>query len=79
MLQRLSGYERTKHRVNEEIDASNKAFEPEAGWENLSHWQLGSGMGRRYARISGDFNPIHLHPLVSRWFGFENQLFMACI
>ena len=51
-----------------------KTFEPEAGWENLSHWQLGSGMGRRYARISGDFNPIHLHPLVSRWFGFDKPI-----
>ena len=51
-----------------------KPFEPEAGWENISHWQLGSGMGRRYARISGDFNPIHLHPLVSRWFGFEKPI-----
>lgn len=51
-----------------------KPFEPGTGWENLSHWQLGSGMGRRYARISGDFNPIHLHPLVSRWFGFEKPI-----
>ena len=51
-----------------------KPFESEAGWENLSHWQLGSGMGRRYARISGDFNPIHLHPLVSRWFGFKTPI-----
>lgn len=51
-----------------------KAFEPAPGWHNLSHWQLGSGMGRRYARISGDFNPIHLHALVSRWFGFKKPI-----
>ena len=51
-----------------------KPFEPDEGWDNLAHWQLGSGMGRRYARISGDFNPIHLHPLVSRWFGFEKPI-----
>ncbi|MDV6316722.1 MaoC family dehydratase [Idiomarina sp. HP20-50] len=54
--------------------AAVKPFEPEGNWENLSHWQLGSGMGRRYARISGDFNPIHLHPLVSRWFGFKKPI-----
>ncbi|MCK7459758.1 MaoC family dehydratase [Idiomarina aminovorans] len=51
-----------------------KSFKPETGWKNLSHWQLGSGMGRRYARVSGDFNPIHLHPLVSRWFGFKTPI-----
>lgn len=51
-----------------------KPFTPQEGWQNVCHWQLGSGMGRRYARISGDFNPIHLHPLVSRWFGFRKPI-----
>lgn len=56
------------------LKATRKPFEPSEEWSNLSHWQLGSGMGRRYARISGDFNPIHLHPLVSRWFGFDKPI-----
>jgi acyl dehydratase len=30
--------------------------------------------GRRYARVSGDFNPIHLHPLTSRLFGFRRPI-----
>lgn len=53
---------------------ATKVFEPAEGWFNPSHWQLGSGMGRRYARVSGDFNPIHLHSMTSRWFGFKKPI-----
>ena len=31
-------------------------------------------MGRRYARVSGDVNPIHLHPLGARLFGFRGAI-----
>ncbi|MFU8803967.1 MAG: MaoC family dehydratase [Bradymonadaceae bacterium] len=30
--------------------------------------------GRRYARASGDFNPIHLHTLLARPFGFRRAI-----
>lgn len=30
--------------------------------------------GRRYAALSGDHNPIHLHPALSRWFGFPRPI-----
>ncbi|CAB0151718.1 hypothetical protein PSI9734_02086 [Pseudidiomarina piscicola] len=43
-------------------------------WQQLQLWQLEAPAGRAYARLSGDFNPIHLHPLVSRWFGFEKPI-----
>ncbi|MGQ4277147.1 MaoC/PaaZ C-terminal domain-containing protein [Pseudidiomarina sp. E22-M8] len=43
-------------------------------WQQLTHWQLDTTAGRTYARLSGDFNPIHLHPLLSRWFGFEKPI-----
>lgn len=51
-----------------------KPFQPQPGWVHQCHWQLGSGMGRRYARVSGDFNPIHLHSICSRWFGFKKPI-----
>jgi acyl dehydratase len=56
-----------------------RAKKPEAkidkpNWTYMHHWQLGSGLGRRYARVSGDFNPIHLHPFTSRWFGFNKPI-----
>lgn len=47
---------------------------PRDDWQCLDTWRLDSKEGRNYARLSGDFNPIHLHPLVSRWFGFDQPI-----
>jgi acyl dehydratase len=33
-------------------------------------WHVPGDIGRRYAEVSGDRNPIHLHPLTARLFGF---------
>jgi acyl dehydratase len=35
-----------------------------------SIWRVPGDIGRRYAGISGDRNPIHLHPLTAKLFGF---------
>jgi hypothetical protein len=32
-------------------------------------WRVPGDIGRRYARVSGDSNPIHLHPLPAKLFG----------
>ncbi len=37
-------------------------------------WQLPSDLGRRYAAVSGDFNPIHLSALTARAFGFPRAI-----
>jgi acyl dehydratase len=31
-------------------------------------------VGRRYAAVSGDVNPIHLNPLVAKLFGFRRAI-----
>ncbi|MDQ6745968.1 MAG: hypothetical protein M3Z27_08170 [Actinomycetota bacterium] len=38
--------------------------------EATSTWKLPGDLGRRYAAVSGDYNPIHVHPLSARLFGF---------
>jgi acyl dehydratase len=38
------------------------------------HWTLRSGLGRRYARVSGDANPIHLSALTARPFGLRRPI-----
>lgn len=48
-----------------------EAHAPEGGWEELARWDLPAGAGRRYARVSGDYNPIHLWPWTARPFGFR--------
>ena len=37
-------------------------------------WTLAGDLGRRYASVSGDFNPIHVHPLTARLFGFRSAI-----
>lgn len=37
-------------------------------------WGLPADLGRRYAAVSGDRNPIHLHPLTAKPFGFRRQI-----
>ena len=37
-------------------------------------WRLGGDLGRRYAAVSGDHNPIHLYPLTARAFGFPRHI-----
>jgi hypothetical protein len=37
-------------------------------------WQLPGDLGRRYGSVSGDLNPIHLHPLTARLFGFTSAI-----
>ncbi|WP_432032040.1 MaoC/PaaZ C-terminal domain-containing protein [Streptomyces antibioticus] len=40
----------------------------------LGEWRLGGDVGRRYGAVSGDRNPIHLHPLAARLFGFPRTV-----
>jgi acyl dehydratase len=37
-------------------------------------WWLGADLGRRYARVSGDYNPIHLSAATARLFGFRRAI-----
>jgi acyl dehydratase len=37
-------------------------------------WAFDAAAGRRYAAVSGDANPIHLHPLTARALGFPRAI-----
>ena len=37
-------------------------------------WRLPADLGRTYAGVSGDHNPIHLYPLTARALGFPRQI-----
>jgi acyl dehydratase len=37
-------------------------------------WRLPGDLGRRYGPVSGDLNPIHLHPVTARLFGFPSAI-----
>ncbi|MEU1277874.1 MaoC/PaaZ C-terminal domain-containing protein [Streptomyces sp. NPDC005805] len=46
----------------------------DGGAERAVEWRLPGGLGRRYGSASGDRNPIHLHPLTARLFGFPRAI-----
>lgn len=37
-------------------------------------WKLRGDLGRRYASVSGDVNPIHMHGLSAKLFGFQSAI-----
>jgi hypothetical protein len=39
-----------------------------------AHWRVPGDLGRRYAAVSGDRNPIHLHALSAKAFGFPRAI-----
>ncbi|ABM01351.1 MaoC/PaaZ C-terminal domain-containing protein [Shewanella amazonensis] len=60
------------------IESAGRRARPPKGsdmaWDNPKTWSLDDKLGWRYARASGDFNLIHLHPFLSKRFGFERVL-----
>lgn len=40
----------------------------------LIRWPAPADIGRRYARVSGDYNPIHLSALTAKLFGFPQAI-----
>jgi acyl dehydratase len=81
---------RTEARVGEELvweevstnlkrgGGDEAALAPEVpsseGLPAVSTWKLPGDLGRRYAGVSGDYNPIHVHPLTARLFGFPSAI-----
>lgn len=66
-------------RTREGAPRPARAPEPPAGAEDapgrtLDEWTLPANLGRRYARVSGDFNPIHLWGWSARLLGYERPI-----
>ena len=53
-----------------------KADDPPSseGLAGAATWRLKGDLGRRYGSVSGDLNPIHVHPLTARLFGFPSAI-----
>lgn len=58
---------------NDSVPRQEDIAELEAGQPTAS-WKLPGDLGRRYAAVSGDRNPIHLHPLTAKAFGFPRTI-----
>jgi len=58
-----------------------KSAKQKGGFESLpadappsAEWKLSGDLGRRYAGVSGDRNPIHMHSLTAKPFGFPGAI-----
>ncbi|MEU5366388.1 MaoC/PaaZ C-terminal domain-containing protein [Streptomyces sp. NPDC005925] len=63
-----------RHRTPGRAAESGESPERPAVPPPVTEWRLGADLGRRYGAVSGDRNPIHLHPLTARLFGFPRPI-----
>lgn len=58
-----------------EADEAPEVPEADGGpLPEVARWQLGADLGRRHARVTGDWNPIHLYPWTARPLGFPRAI-----
>jgi acyl dehydratase len=56
-------------------DGEREREEPsDVGLDVSAEWRVPGDIGRRYAGVSGDRNPIHMHSLSARLFGFPTAI-----
>ena len=60
------------HRCETNIDRELKLTVMKEGAPQ--DWQVKSNMGRRYVKVSGDYNPIHLANVTAKLFGFKKAI-----
>ena len=60
------------HRCKTGIERNSKTIENAEG--ESQQWTLAKDLGRRYAAVSGDYNPIHLGALSAKLFGFKQAI-----
>jgi acyl dehydratase len=55
-------------------DEGDPRGEPPDRWDEVARWRLAGSAGRRYAAVSGDWNPIHLFGWTALPFGFRRPI-----
>ncbi len=67
---------RNKARPRGEEGGSGENDDPDAKADLTpsAEWRLGGDLGRRYAAVSGDRNPIHMHSLTAKPLGFPSAI-----
>ncbi|MFJ2853887.1 MaoC family dehydratase [Streptomyces rubiginosohelvolus] len=68
-----SGY-LSRHATTDTAASPRSAPDPVGDLPAVAEWRLPGDLGRRYGAVSGDRNPIHLHPLTARLFGFPRAI-----
>lgn len=60
----------------QQAPTSEASFEllPLTATELVQQWHIPTNRGRQYARLSGDYNPIHISSIAAKLFGFERDI-----
>ncbi len=75
MLRRGKGTENPADGPQSEQIGRSEAHRPaEHGLTPSAEWRLRGDLGRRYASVSGDRNPIHMHALTAKPLGFPSAI-----
>ncbi|HVH65635.1 MAG TPA: MaoC/PaaZ C-terminal domain-containing protein [Candidatus Acidoferrum sp.] len=53
---------------------SSAGEDRDGSFQPTAIWRIPANIGRRYAAVSGDVNPIHLNPLAAKLFGFRRTI-----
>lgn len=70
-------WESTSTNLARKADKKSKTrrIRPEpAVYSSQERWNLAANLGRSYARVSGDSNPIHLFSITAKLFGFKQHI-----
>ena len=55
-------------------EAVEQQWEPSQALTEVTHWKAPADIGRQYAKVSGDYNPIHLSAASAKLFGFPTAI-----
>lgn len=55
-------------------EAVDQHWEPSQALIEVTHWKAPADIGRQYAKVSGDYNPIHLSAASAKLFGFPTAI-----
>ncbi|WP_322845786.1 MaoC family dehydratase [Pseudomonas sp. B33.4] len=60
--------------VKLEGEPVEEIWQPSQSLEQVAHWKAPADIGRQYAKVSGDYNPIHLSAASAKLFGFPTAI-----
>jgi len=55
-------------------EPGEQTWQPAQALLEVAHWQAPADIGRQYAKVSGDYNPIHLSAASAKLFGFPTAI-----
>ncbi|OUS26250.1 hypothetical protein A9Q99_18630 [Gammaproteobacteria bacterium 45_16_T64] len=62
------------YRCKTDVDEQKKSSSAEFSADTVLHWSAQENIGRRYAKVSGDSNLIHLYAFTAKLFGFKRAI-----